>query len=127
MFELNGQLLDKLPVEVWVAVFRKLVEDKPVPQLSLREDICQALLDVLVILVPDLKTDYVDTLYCLAGTYYFVYQAKPDTLKKQSEGSMEQAEDRVGHKEGVPELKHKVYFIIDYILGKQKQFMAVNP
>ena len=63
----------------------------------------------------------------MAGTHCFVDQAKPDTLKKQSEDSMEQAEDRVGHKQGVPELKHKVYFIIDYILGKQKQFMAVNP
>ena len=118
MFELDGQLLDKLPVEVRVAVLRKLVEDKPVTQLSLREDICQALVDVLVILVPDLQTDYVVTLDCLAGTYCFVYQAKPDTLEEQSEDSVEQAEDRVGDKEGVPEPQHKVDLLVDYILGK---------
>ena len=83
-------------------------------------------MDVLVILVPDLKTDYVDTLYCLAGTYYFVYQAKPDTLEKQSEDSIEQAEDRVGDKEGIPEPQHQVDFLIDYILGKEKQLVAVS-
>jgi hypothetical protein len=31
IFDLDGQLLDKFPLEVRVAVLRKLVEDKPVP------------------------------------------------------------------------------------------------
>ena len=84
-------------------------------------------MDVLVILVPDLKTDYVVTLYCLAGTYCFVYQAKPDTLKKQSEDPIEQAEDRVGEKEGVPKPQHQVDFLIDYILGKEKNFVPEIP
>jgi hypothetical protein len=81
--------------------------------------------DVLVILVPDLNTEYVVTLYWFAGTYCFVYQTKPDTLKKQSEDSIEQAEDRVGDKEGVPEPQHQVDFLIDYILGKEKNFVTV--
>ena len=75
--------------------------------------------------MPDLNREYVDTLYCFAGTYCFVYQTKPDTLEKQSEDSIEQAEDRVGDKEGIPEPQHQVDFLIDYILGKQKQFMSV--
>ena len=75
-------------------------------------------MDVLIILVPDLQTDSVVYLDCLAGTYCFVYQAKPDTLEEQSEDSVEQAEDRVGDKEGVPEPQHKVDLLVDYILGK---------
>ena len=70
--------------------------------------------------MPDLETDYADTSYCMADTYYFVYQAKPDTLEEQSEDSIEQAEDRVGDKEGIPEPQHQVDFLIDYILGNKK-------
>ena len=82
-------------------------------------------MDVLVILVPDLQTEYVDTLYCLACTYCFVYQAKPDTLEEQSEDSIEQTDDRVGDKEGIPEPQHKVDFLIDYVLGKENRFVPV--
>ena len=82
-------------------------------------------MDVLIILVPDLNTDYAVTLFCLAGTYCFVYQAKPDTLKKQSEESIEQAEYRVGDKEGIPKPQHKVDFLIDYILGKENNCVPV--
>ena len=40
---------------------------------------------------------------------------------------MEQAEDRVGHKEGVPEPQHQVDFLIDYILGKETNFVPEIP
>jgi len=35
MSELNGELSDELPEEVWVAVLAKLVEDEPVSNLTL--------------------------------------------------------------------------------------------
>ena len=56
MFELYGQLLDKLSVEEWVAVLTELVQNEPVAKLTLGQNVCQALVNVLVILVSDLKT-----------------------------------------------------------------------
>ena len=53
--ELNGELLDELPEEVGVAVLGELVEDKPVANLGLGEDVVEAFPDVLIVLVADLE------------------------------------------------------------------------
>ena len=52
--ELDGELLDELPEEVGVAVLGELVEDEPVANLGLGEDIVEALPDVLIVLVANL-------------------------------------------------------------------------
>ena len=52
--ELNGELLDELPEEVGVAVLGELVEDEPVANLGLGEDVVEAFPDVLIVLVANL-------------------------------------------------------------------------
>ena len=52
--ELDGELLDELPEEVGVAVLGELVEDEPVANLGLGEDVVEALPDVLIVLVANL-------------------------------------------------------------------------
>ena len=52
--ELDGELLDELPEEVGVAVLGELVEDKPVANLGLGEDVVEAFPDVLIVLVANL-------------------------------------------------------------------------
>lgn len=52
--ELDGELLDELPEEVGVAVLGELVEDEPIANLGLGEDVVEALPDVFIVLVANL-------------------------------------------------------------------------
>ena len=56
------------------------------------------------------------TSHMLDGSYCLVYQGKPDTLKEQSEDPVEECEDTVGDKEGIPEPEDKIDLLIDDIL-----------
>ena len=48
---------DELSVEVWVTVLSKLIENKPVSQIGLVENVLQAFPDIVIILSPHL-TNY---------------------------------------------------------------------
>ena len=49
-------------------------------------------------------------------SYCLVYQGKPDTFKEQCEDPVEEGEDTVGDKEGIPEPEDKIDLLIDDIL-----------
>ena len=57
MPEISGELLDKLPEEVWVAVLGELVKDKPVAELALGEDVVQGPGHLVVVLPLDLPVE----------------------------------------------------------------------
>ena len=50
--KLIKELPDKLSVEVWVAVFSKLIENEPVAQIGLVEDELETFPDLVIVLSP---------------------------------------------------------------------------
>ena len=54
--KLIKELPDKLSVEVWVAVFSKLIENEPVAQIGLVEDELETFPDLVIVLPPHLNT-----------------------------------------------------------------------
>ena len=68
---LYGELPDEVSEEVLAAVLAELVQEEPVAQLALAQQVAQAPLPALVILVPNLETVHILLFYCLQRSPFY--------------------------------------------------------
>ena len=115
--QLDGELSDKLPIEVRIAVFGKLVQNKPITHLGFRQNIFQALCDVLVILVSDLPRIRKLEKHRTSCTYSFENQHEPELVKEYGRDPVEGEDGGGDAHEDKPEPQPKIYLLVDDILN----------
>ena len=54
-FQIYCQLLNKFSEEEWIGVLAELIEDKPVSQLTFRQDVLETLANIFIIFMTNLE------------------------------------------------------------------------
>ena len=116
--QILGEISNKFPVKVGVAVLRQLVQDEPISDLSFGQNELQFGLDVIVILVSDLPAGKISTfpIYFLC-TNFAVDETISDSTEHEGDESIAEVEDGDGAEEGVPKPQNQVDFLVYNVLS----------
>ena len=123
---LYGELPDEVSEEVLAAVLAELVQEEPVAQLALAQQVAQAPLPALVILVPNLEIVHILFIFIVFNDHLFIEQPKSDGVKEEYAERGEEADGGPHDQELVPEPQQEVDLLVNDVLQCQYQvFLSI--